>query len=107
MSRGYNALMRWWLNVPLMDTEAGCKFFRRESILPILDRVVDQRWFWDTEIMVHAHAAGLRMIEIPALFERRADKISSVKILRDSLRHFGNLVRFGRFVWNLKNGPRS
>src|SRR3954470_9951041 len=105
MSRGYNGLMKWWLDVPLTDTEAGCKFFRREKILPILDRVVDQRWFWDTEIMVHAHAAGLRMIELPANFERRADKASSVKIMRDSLRHFGNLIRFGRVISELKRGP--
>lgn len=106
MSRGYNALMRWWLDVPLKDTETGCKFFRREKILPILDRVVDQRWFWDTEIMVHAHVAELCIIEIPALFERRWDKASSVKIFRDSLRHLRNLRRFGRVVSELKSGPR-
>jgi glycosyltransferase involved in cell wall biosynthesis len=106
ISRGYNTLMRWRLDVPLGDTETGYKFFRRDRILPLLDRVHDQRWFWDTEIMVHAHLAGLRIIEIPALFERQWDKPSSVKILRDSLRHFQNLQRFSRVVSELKNRAR-
>jgi glycosyltransferase AglD len=103
MSRGYQALLRWRLDVPLKDTETGYKFFRRDRILPVLDEVVDRRWFWDTEIMVLAYLAGLRIIEIPALFARRWDKPSSVKVFRDSLRHFQELQRFSRFVAELKN----
>ena len=106
MSRGYNKLLRWWLDVPLIDTETGYKFFRRDRILPLLERVHDQRWFWDTEIMVHAYLAGLHIIEIPALFERRWEKPSSVKILRDSVRHFQNLYRLSRVVSELKNRAR-
>jgi hypothetical protein len=34
------------------------------------DQVLELGWFWDTEIMVRAHFAGLRIIEIPAPFER-------------------------------------
>src|SRR5437868_9975292 len=85
MSRSYNILVRWQTAVPLMDTESGFKFFRRDRILPILGQVQDQGWFWDTEIMVRAHRAGLRIIEIPAPFERSTDKVSSVMLWRDSL----------------------
>jgi dolichol-phosphate mannosyltransferase len=103
ISHGYRTLFRWRLGVPLSDTETGYKFFRRDGILPILDRVNDPRWFWDTEVMVHAYLAGLRIIEIPALFEHRFDKPSSVALWHDSLEHFRKLQRFSRVVANMKD----
>jgi hypothetical protein len=68
----------------------------------VLDQVHDQGWFWDAEIMVQAYLAGLRIIEIPALFERCWDKPSSVRIFRDSLLHFQKLQHFSRVVAELK-----
>jgi hypothetical protein len=106
MSRVYQSLLRWQLDVPLKDTETGYKFFRRDRILPVLDQVLDRRWFWDTEIIVLAYVAGLRIIEIPALFEHRWDKPSSVKLFRDSIRHFQGLRRFNCAVSELKDKPR-
>lgn len=103
MSHGYRALLRWRLDVPLKDTETGYKFFRRDRILPVLDTVRDQGWFWDTEIMVQAYLAGLRIIEIPALYQRRTDKQSSVRIFRDSLLHLHKLQQFSSVVSKLKN----
>jgi glycosyltransferase involved in cell wall biosynthesis len=98
LSKGYRTLFKWQLNVPIKDTETGYKFFRRDRILPVLDEVLDRGWFWDTEIMVQAYLAGLRIIEIPALFERRVDKVSSVKVFRDSWLHFHKLREFSRVV---------
>jgi glycosyltransferase involved in cell wall biosynthesis len=94
LSRGYRLLMRALLGVPLQDTETGFKFFRREAVLPVLDATRDVGWFWDTEIMVRAHHAGLRIIEIPALFIRRFDKQSTLHPLDDSLEYLRKLWRF-------------
>jgi|BarGraNGADG00312_2_1021985.scaffolds.fasta_scaffold17876_2 glycosyltransferase involved in cell wall biosynthesis len=94
MSRGYRWLMRKVLRVPLNDTETGFKFFRRDAVLPILDRTEDRGWFWDTEIMVRAHHAGLTIIEIPALFIRRFDKQSSLHPFADTLDYARKLWRF-------------
>lgn len=102
MSRGYRWLMRQALGVPLQDTETGFKFFRREAILPVLDATADRGWFWDTEIMVRAHYAGLRIIELPALFIRRFDKQSSLSPLRDSLEYAARLWRFRRIAAELR-----
>ena len=102
MSRGYRWLMRKLLGVPLQDTETGFKFFRRDAILPILDATVDRGWFWDTEIMVRAHHAGLRIIELPSLFIRRFDKQSSLHPVRDSLDYAAKLWRFRRVAAGLR-----
>jgi glycosyltransferase involved in cell wall biosynthesis len=96
MSRGYSFLVRKLLDVTLSDTETGYKFFRREALLPVLDAIEDRRWFWDTEFMVRAARRGLRIVEIPGAYIRRADKRSTVRGLRDSVEYFGRLLRFRR-----------
>lgn len=102
MSRGYRWLMRRLLKVPLQDTETGFKLFRRDRILPIVAACEDRGWFWDTEIMVRAHYARLRIIEVPVLFLRRFDKRSSVHAVRDSLDYFRKLWRFRSVVAALR-----
>jgi glycosyltransferase involved in cell wall biosynthesis len=94
MSRGYSFLVRRLLGVTIADTETGYKFFRRETVLPLLDEIEDPGWFWDTEFMVRAARRGLRMVEIPGAYIRRKDKTSTVSGVRDSLRYFRRLVRF-------------
>jgi glycosyltransferase AglD len=96
MSRGYSFLVRAMLNVDFKDTETGFKFFRREKILPVLDEISDSGWFWDTEFMVRSERKGLRIVEVPGAYIRRADKTSTVSGLRDSFRYFGKLIAFRR-----------
>jgi glycosyltransferase involved in cell wall biosynthesis len=96
MSRGYSWLVRHLLKVPLHDTETGFKFFRRETLLPVLDEVQDPGWFWDTEFLVRSLGHGLRIEEVPGAYIRRADKRSTVSGLRDSLAYFIRLLAFRR-----------
>ena len=39
MSRGYSFLVRTLLRIPCRDTETGYKFFRRETVLALLDEI--------------------------------------------------------------------
>lgn len=94
LSRGYNALMRWMLNVDLKDTETGFKFFNRLRILPILDMTMNKHWFWDTEIMALSYYNHLKIVEIPTLFVRREDKKSTVRVLSDTLGYLKSLMEF-------------
>jgi glycosyltransferase AglD len=96
MSRGYSFLVRHLLGIPFRDTETGFKFFRRATVLPLLDEIGDAGWFWDTEFMVRAARHGLRVAEIPGAYIRREDKTSTVRGLRDSARYFLALLRFRR-----------
>lgn len=103
MSRGYSFLVRHLLGVPFRDTETGYKFFRRETVLPLLDEMEDAGWFWDTEFMARAARRGLTVEEVPGAYIRREDKTSTVRGLRDSARYFGQLLRFRR---RLREGSR-
>ena len=95
-NRGYRWLLHRLQRVPVEDTETGFKLFVRERILPVLDRCQDTGWFWDTEVVVRASEAGLRCVEVPALFLRRLDKQSTVRPVRDTLEYFSRLRQFRR-----------
>ena len=96
LSRGYRLLFRTVFAVPFRDPETGFKFFVREKIVPVVQRTQDKAWFWDSEIMVLAHQAGLRIVEVPCRFERRLDKRSTVRIVRDVWRYLLAIVAFKR-----------
>jgi glycosyltransferase involved in cell wall biosynthesis len=100
LSTGYVWLVRRLLGVDLNDTETGYKFFKRERILPLLDEIEDQRWFWDTEVMVRSYYKEYNMAEIPCLFLRRFDKASTVSPLADTVDYFRKLWRFRKTVKN-------
>jgi len=90
----YIFLTKLLLGTPFNDTNAGCKFFNRKKILPILKKTKSNHWFWDTEILTRSYYAGLKMKEIPALYIRRCEKKSTVKIFRDTLYFIKNLLAF-------------
>ena len=94
LSRGYVWLRRRLVATPVEDTETGFKLFRRDPILPVLALCEDRGWFWDTEVMVRASHAGLRLREVPVLFLRRFDKQSTVRPVHDTIEYLGKLWRF-------------
>jgi glycosyltransferase involved in cell wall biosynthesis len=96
LSSGYRLLFRLVFRVPFRDPETGFKFFVRAKILPVVRRTRDPGWFWDSEIMVLAHQAGLHVVEVPCVFERRADKKSTVRVWRDVWRYLAAMRAFRR-----------
>lgn len=95
LSKGYKFLVKIFLGMELGDTESGCKFFKREKIIPVLTQVKDEKWFWDTEIIARSHFAGLTIVQLPTVFIRES-LYTTVKIIKDSWRHFVNLIKFSR-----------
>lgn len=93
-SVGYKLIVRFLLNLPIDDTEAGYKFFNREKILPILNQIKNKGWFWDTEICARSFWAGLRLTQIPVLFIRRSDKKSTVRLIPDTWEYLKNIYKF-------------
>ncbi|MHC1592524.1 MAG: glycosyltransferase [Methermicoccaceae archaeon] len=61
----YNILVRLLLASGVHDHQCGFKAFRRGCIVPLLDEVRDERWFWDTEVLVRMQRKGGRIYELP------------------------------------------
>ncbi len=102
LSKGYGKLVRSQLGLPLRDTEAGFKFFDRARILPILDQSRNPGWFWDTEVMARAYFAGLRIVELPAVFVKRNEVPTTVRIIPDTLEYWRQLRHFRPVVRRLR-----
>jgi putative flippase GtrA len=65
ISRGYNLLLRGTLAVSLSDAQCGFKAIRADVAARLLPLVEDTGWFFDTELLVLAQRAGLRIHEVP------------------------------------------
>ena len=93
LSKGYAKLSSALLQTYLKDTETGCKFFRRDKIIPILEQTQEHGWFWDTELMTRAYYGGLVIREIPTLFIRNTF-VSTVDLLPETFKYLYALFHF-------------
>lgn len=89
----FNRLARMILCMPYTDTQAGLKGFRRkvgEAFFP-KQRIVD--FSFDVELLFIARKHGFNVCEIPAtVSDDHSYKIGKIKLLKDSLRMFGDLI---------------
>lgn len=90
-TRGYNLLVRALLGSAIGDHQAGIKAFRAEPLRAILGGIDNPGWTWDTEVLVAAQRAGLRVAEVPVTttFQRP----SKVSLLRQPLEMAGEVLR--------------
>jgi glycosyltransferase involved in cell wall biosynthesis len=82
-SKTYNFMVRLVLGSKVKDHQCGFKAFQREPLLPLLDEVEANHWFWDTETIVRAERKGYKVKEIPV--EWRSTRETKVKLVKDSL----------------------
>jgi putative flippase GtrA len=99
VSRSYNALIRSTLRARFSDAQCGFKAIRREVAEELLPLVEDDTWFFDTELLVLAERAGLRIHEVPVDWVDDPD--SRVDILRTALDDLRGIRRLG---WSLVTG---
>lgn len=65
ISRSYNLILRTALRASFSDAQCGFKAVRRDVAEQLLPLVQDNNWFFDTELLVLAERAGLRIHEVP------------------------------------------
>lgn len=65
ISRGYNLILRRTLHAHFSDAQCGFKAVRAEVARALLPLVEDGGWFFDTELLVLAERAGMRIHEVP------------------------------------------
>ncbi len=82
-SKTYNFMVRAVLGSKIKDHQCGFKSFLREPILPLLDEVEANHWFWDTETLVRAQRKGYKVKEIPV--EWKSTRETKVKLFKDSM----------------------
>ncbi len=93
ISRGYNVLLRTLMGARFSDAQCGFKAIRRGQARALLPLTKDSGWFFDTELLVLAERAGLRIHEIPVDWVDDLD--SRVDIIATALADLRGMARLG------------
>jgi putative flippase GtrA len=94
VSRSYNLVLRSVLGAKFSDAQCGFKALRADVAQELLPLVVDTGWFFDTELLVIAERAGLRIHEVPVDWVDDPD--SRVDIVRTAIDDLRGCWRVGR-----------
>jgi putative flippase GtrA len=94
ISRSYNLLLRSTLRTRFSDAQCGFKAVRAEVAEQLLPLVEDTGWFFDTELLVLAERAGLRIHEVPVDWVDDPD--SRVDIVATAMADLRGIARLGR-----------
>ncbi|ADJ48482.1 glycosyl transferase [Amycolatopsis mediterranei S699] len=91
ISRCYNLILRSTLAAKFSDAQCGFKAIRADVARELLPHVVDTGWFFDTELLVLAQRAGLRIHEVPVDWVDDPD--SSVNIVKTATEDLKGIAR--------------
>ncbi|MFH8489923.1 glycosyltransferase [Streptomyces longisporoflavus] len=87
ISRTYNLILRGSLQARFSDAQCGFKAIRSDVAGVLLPLVEDTGWFFDTEMLVLAERAGLRIHEVPVDWVDDPDStVHLVKTATDDLK---------------------
>ena len=91
-SRGYVALIR--LTFPrlrITDAQCGFKALNRRAVQAVVPHIENRMWFFDTELLILAHQAKLKICELPVRWVEDTD--TKVKIVSTALEDVRGLAR--------------
>ena len=91
-----NRLIRALTRLPFHDTQCGFKLLDREKLVPIVRKMVVDRFAYDIELLWLAKLAGLRILEEPVTWRNSPD--SRVSALRDPFNVLADVVRIRRRI---------
>ena len=94
ISRTYNLILRGSLAARFSDAQCGFKAIRKDVAERLLPLVEDTGWFFDTEMLVLAERAGLRIHEVPVDWVDDPD--STVDIAKTATDDLKGVMRVGR-----------
>jgi putative flippase GtrA len=94
ISRCYNLILRSTLQAGFSDAQCGFKAIRGDVAQRLLPLVEDTGWFFDTELLVLAERAGLRIHEVPV--DWVDDPNSTVDIAATATADLKGVWRVGR-----------
>jgi putative flippase GtrA len=91
ISRCYNLILRGTLAARFSDAQCGFKAIRADVAARLLPHIEDTGWFFDTELLVVAQRAGLRIHEVPV--DWVDDPNSSVNIIATAKADLKGIMR--------------
>jgi hypothetical protein len=91
ISRVYNLVVRLLFRTHISDFQCGFKALTRQAADDLLPIVVDNGWFFDTELLLFAERFGYRVFDLPVRWRENTD--SRVRILQTAIADLQGLFR--------------
>lgn len=91
ISRTYNLLIRAMFRTRFTDAQCGFKALSGSAARVLVPAVVNNHWFFDTELLIIAEKRGFRVKEVPVRWTEDPD--SRVKIVTTALEDLQGLAR--------------
>lgn len=89
LGRIFATLLYFVLRIPVYDSQCGCKFFRKVTIMPLVALCREREYLFDVELIALGYLNKLRFLEVPINWREVAG--SKVRIIQDSLKSFAGL----------------
>ena len=99
ISRAYNTILHTVFATGVHDAQCGFKAVRTEVARRLLPAIVDDGWFFDTELLLLAEHNGLRIHEVPVDWVDDAD--SRVRVVRTAAYDLAGTLRM---AWTFMRG---
>lgn len=94
VSLAYNRLVRMAFGGSIRDHQCGLKAFSRDAKSKLFAMTRENSWAWDTEVLVLAERAGMRVVEVPVEWtEYRGKRTPLRRLLSDIYLHGAALLR--------------
>jgi glycosyltransferase involved in cell wall biosynthesis len=91
-SRGYVLLIRaFFPRLRITDAQCGFKALSRRTVEQVVPHIKNGMWFFDTEMLILAQQAGLRICELPVRWVE--DRDTKVHILKTAMEDVRGLCR--------------
>lgn len=91
LSRGYNLMVRSMFFTRFSDAQCGFKALTRKAAHTLVPLIQDNKWFFDSELLILAERKGFSIAEIPVEWVEDLD--SRVHIFRTALDDVKGLIR--------------
>lgn len=78
LSKTYNSILRTLFSTKITDHQCGFKAFKRNTVISMLDKIEDNSFFWDTELLIRAQESELVVNEIPINWNDRRNGVFKI-----------------------------
>ncbi len=109
VSKVYVTISKCLLPHNQLDLQCGFKAISNEGFKKIERLLINNDYFFDTELVILSESFGLRILEAPVNWRenRKQDDKSHVNIFKDAARFIKNLICFRFYLKKIKKYPYS
>lgn len=78
--------------IQVYDSQCGFKLFSKAKYENVKNKIIDNQWLWDTQLLILFYYSGFKILEFPIDWSEKEN--SKIRFFRDALKMFFGLIKF-------------